>query len=155
MIFKVKKYFVFIFIAASSSVLFWQCGEGRKHLNGDIVNNPVTVSGDMDLDELPRIEYDKLEHDFGKILEGEVVSYGFRFRNTGKSDLIISNVSTSCGCTVPKFPRIPIKPGEEKVLTVTFDSHGRRGLQTKTITVLSNTQPNKTYLKIRAMIVAP
>jgi hypothetical protein len=88
------------------------------------------------------IHFRELSHDFGKIAEGEKVAYIFTFENRGTAALVINSASTSCGCTVPKYSTKPIGPGESGSLEVVFDSSGRNGRQTKTVTVSSNaTQP--------------
>ena len=130
------------------------CNNKPGNLSTDVVTNPNTANGEVK-DNLPVIEFEKDIHDFGKMIQGEKVSYGFKFKNTGKSDLVISQVNTSCGCTAPKFSQEPIKPGEERVITVTFDSKGRKGIQNKSITVLSNCQPSTTVVRIKAMVIAP
>jgi len=86
-------------------------------------------------------------------MQGETVSYPFKFRNTGKSDLVISDVSTSCGCTVPSFPKNPIHPGQDGVIKVSFNSAGKHGYQNKNIVVVANTQPNTFILKIKAEVM--
>lgn len=142
-------------------LIMWlmQACEGRKNNAGDIpasiIANPNTASGQEVTNELPEITFEKELYDFGRLINGEKVSYSFKFTNTGKGLLLISNVSTSCGCTVPKYPTNPIKPGEQGVISVAFDSSGRSGLQTKTVTVISNTQPNTRLLTITANIMAP
>lgn len=123
--------------------------------SADIVKNPNTAGGEADAGDMPVLEFEKDFHDFGRIIQGEKVSYSFKFTNTGKSDLIISKVSTSCGCTVPEFPKIPIKPGESNKIAVKFDSENRRGFQNKSITIISNTQPNSVVLRIKAQVVLP
>ena len=94
-------------------------------------------------------------HDFGKVIQGEKVSFGFKFKNTGNADLVIAQVNSSCGCTVPKFPKTPVKPGDESVITVMFDSQDRKGVQNKTITVASNCQPSNSVIRIKAMVIVP
>ncbi|MCO5266262.1 MAG: DUF1573 domain-containing protein [Lentimicrobium sp.] len=64
-------------------------------------------------------------------------------------------MSSSCGCTVPDFPKTPIKPGESHKIDVKFDSEGRRGYQNKTITIVSNTQPNTQVIRIKAEVILP
>ncbi len=135
-------------------VAFSACHNKQGNIPADVVTNPNTASGKA-RNNLPVIEFDKEIHDFGKLIRGEKVSYGFKFRNTGKSDLVISQVKTSCGCTVSRFPKEPVKPGEERVITVTFDSSGRKGIQNKSITVLSNCQPSTKVLRIKAKVIAP
>ena len=145
------KYF-FILI----SVLFiTSCGNNDSKLPADMVNNPVSATGlDKDV-KMPQISFKKTEHDFGKVIQGEVVSYGFKFTNTGQSDLLIANVSTSCGCTVSEYPVDPIKPGDTKVVEAKFDSRSRIGFQNKRITVLTNASPAKTQLYIKAEVIKP
>lgn len=101
------------------------------------VNSPAMVSPA----NAPVMKFENQSHDFGKISQGDVVHYDFKFTNTGKSPLIISNAIATCGCTTPEYPRAPIKPGESGKIKVTFNSAGKSGLQDKQITVTANTNP--------------
>lgn len=121
----------------------------------DVVKNPNSADGKLDASDMPVLEFEKDFHDFGRVIQGEKVSFGFQFKNTGKSDLIISTVSSSCGCTVPDFPKTPVKPGESHRIDVKFDSEGRRGFQNKTVTIVSNTQPNTQVIRIKAEVILP
>jgi hypothetical protein len=136
-----------------SAIIAFSCSsnEGTK-LPADMVTNPNTASGSNDLSDLPVIEFKVKEYNFGKVIQGEKVTYTFKFKNTGESDLIISQVNSSCGCTVPVFPKDPIKPGDEGKIKVSFDSSGRNGIQDKAITVVTNCQPNRTVLRIKAQV---
>jgi hypothetical protein len=125
----------------------------QETLPADLVNNPNSAKGTKG--SLPVIEFEETEHDFGRIIEGESVSYEFKFTNSGKSDLIIAEVSTSCGCTVPSYPKTPVRPGEGGVVKIAFNSNGKRGFQSKNIVVASNTQPNTTVIRIKAQVVNP
>lgn len=116
---------------------------------------PKTASGEDEGVKMPVIAFEKQTHDFGRLVMGEKVSYTFRFTNIGEADLIISHVSTNCGCTVPEYTKEPVKPGETGNLSVTFDSKNRKGFQNKTITVITNTQPNSSELNITAMVAIP
>ena len=150
-----QKIFRFPFLVLILLFLF-SCGSGDNGLiSTDVVNNPNTAKGKSDLSSLPFIKFDEEVHDFGKIIEGETVSYSFKFTNTGKSDLVIADVSTSCGCAVPSFPKTPIRSGEKEAIKVTFNSAGKRGIQTKNIVVVANTQPNITVVRIKAQVVSP
>lgn len=128
---------------------------GQETISTDIVNNPNTASGDAGQGSLPVIDFEKTEHDFGRIIEGETVAFSFNFTNSGKSDLILAEVTTSCGCTVPSYSKTPIRPGESGTIKVAFNSTGRRGYQNKDIVVVSNTQPNSSVLRIKAQVVNP
>ncbi len=152
-------YKALILISATAFVTgISSCGnrnDSRNLLPSDIVNNPNTAGGNPETGKLPVLEFETDFHDFGRVIQGEKVSYNFKFVNSGKSDLLISKVSSSCGCTVPDFPRTPVKPGESGKISVKFDSERRRGFQNKTITIISNTQPNSQVLRIKAQVILP
>jgi len=88
------------------------------------------------------IKFENDVFDFGKIVVGEKINHSFKFKNTGKIPLIISNAVASCGCTVPDWPKLPIKPNESAKIDIVFNTVGKMGLQDKTITITANTQPN-------------
>lgn len=152
-----KKSLFAILLPVLISFFLISCGarNNSNDLPGGVVSNPNTANGTIDKDALPILSFEKDFHDFGKLISGEQVTYAFKFKNTGKSLLLISNVSTSCGCTVSAFPKQPIKPGEGSTIDVSFDSEGRHGLQTKTVTVFTNTQPPTTTLRIQSLVVEP
>lgn len=128
-------------------------GNGSSQISADLVSNPNSADANADKSNLPKIKFENEEHDFGRILEGETVSFEFAFTNTGKTDLLLAEVSTSCGCTIPSYPKTPVHPGGKGVIKVTFNSTGKRGFQTKNILVVSNTQPNTNVLRIKAQVV--
>jgi len=138
-----------------SLLVMISCSGDNTRVPANVVNIPNSATGDNSLEELPFIEFSKLEHDFGKVIQGEVVTFSFKFKNTGKSDLVIANISAACGCTAGEYPKTPVKPGEEEVIEVSFDSSGRQGFQNKTLTVAANTQPSNTVLTIKAQVIIP
>jgi hypothetical protein len=140
---------------SAALLVITSCSGERSGIPADVVNIPNTASGKMDESTLPVIRFDKTEHDFGKVIQGEKVSFLFRFTNTGKGDLVISSISASCGCTATEYPKTPIKPGGSDIVKVTFDSSGRQGFQNKEITVSSNTQPSTTRLFVKAQVFIP
>jgi len=144
-----------VLIILFSMGLIVSCNNNDGKLPADVVHNPVTASGEGDLGSLPAFEFRETLHDFGTVIEGEKVMYSFKFKNTGGSDLIVSSVSASCGCTATKFTKEPIPPGKEGIITVTFNSTKRRGFQNKAVTVSANTQPSKTVLRIKAKVISP
>lgn len=110
----------------------------------------------VDPDELPRIDFPQREQDMGQVVQGAKVEKRFAFTNKGKSPLVISDVRSTCGCTVGKdWPKTPIAPGEGGEITVSFDSEGRTGAQHKTITVVANTEPASTVLTLKGEVVGP
>lgn len=88
----------------------------------------------------PKVNFEKMEHDFGKIFSGEKVTYSFSFTNTGDGPLIIVNTRSGCGCTVGDYPREPIQPGGQARIKVSFNSAGRRGFQSESVRVVTNAQ---------------
>lgn len=129
--------------------------KNESHISSEIINNPISASAEVDKDVLPKFKFENEEHDFGLIIQGEKVSHTFRFTNVGGSDLVISSAKATCGCTVPRFDKKPIPPGEKGTIEVIFDSANRRGQQHKTVSVFANTQPNKIELNIYTDIYVP
>lgn len=146
----------YILIIATMFLMLEACKSNNKsqegQLNSQTVNNPMSASG-QEQGELPVMEIEQPKADLGVVIEGEKVKHVFKFKNTGKSDLIINKVTASCGCTVPKWDKEPIAPGGEGEIEVIFNSSGRSGLQRKTISVNANTQPNLHKLEFFADIV--
>mgnify|MGYP002641118768 CR=1 FL=1 len=144
--------YIILFVLA---LAFVSCKNNTDKLPADMISNPNSAAGlDEDM-KMPLISFKKTEHDFGKVIQGEVVSYSFKFTNTGNTDLLIAKVSTSCGCTASNYPVDPIKPGETKAIEAKFDSQNRMGFQNKRITVLTNSTPAKQNLYIKADVIKP
>ncbi len=98
------------------------------------------------------VEFEELEWDFGEITQGDKVTHIFKFTNTGNEPLILNSAKGSCGCTVPEWPKEPILPGEGGEIKVTFNSKGKKGKQTKSVTLTGNTDPNPVRLLVKAQI---
>jgi hypothetical protein len=136
------------------------CGEKKNEkaasdpLSTDVVTNPASASGAAS-QAIAKMAFERDTYDFGKITQGEKVEYAFKFKNTGEADLVISSASGSCGCTVPEYPKEPVKPGAEGVINVVFDSEGKTGTQHKTVTLIANTVPNNTVLNIKGEVIVP
>lgn len=128
--------------------------EDPDKLPVDLINNPISADGEKDLSTLPKFEFVTTEHDFGKLIEGVKVSFKYKFKNVGGSDLVIIQVKTSCGCTASSFSKDPIPPGGTGVIELTFDSSHQPGKNFKNATVVANTQPNVVELKLRAEVVS-
>lgn len=139
-----------------ASFIFLICSCTTKEQDGavgtDIVNNTASANGKTNSD-LPEIKFEEEEFDFGKITQGEIVSHAFNFKNTGSNNLIISGASGSCGCTVPHWPKEPIKAGETNNINVVFNSEGKSGIQEKTITIVTNCEPATRIIKIKTEII--
>lgn len=152
-----KKQFLFLGLAVAIASCEPPKGNSNEpQISTDVINVPSTASDKpVPAGMEPQMTFTEETHDFGKIMQGEKVSYSFIFKNTGKSDLIISNASASCGCTVPNYPKTPVKPGEESKIDVVFDSNGKSGLVQKTVTLVTNCSPSTKTLSISTTIIVP
>ena len=95
-----------------------------------------------------KIAFKETVHEYGTIKQGEEVKHDFKFTNTGNAPLVIKKVDASCGCTFPSYPFIPIEPGKEGTIGVTFNSTGKIGPQKPTITVVTNGRPRTLKLNL-------
>jgi hypothetical protein len=105
--------------------------------------------------DAPVMKFDKEEYSFGTIKQGDKVEYAFEFVNTGKEPLIITEAHGSCGCTVPEWPKQPLKKGEKGTIKVTFNSAGKVGMQDKTVTITSNAADSPKILHIKGNVEQP
>lgn len=103
----------------------------------------------------PVMTFTETEYDFGDINQGDKVEHTFEFKNTGESDLVITNARASCGCTVPEYTKEAIKPGENGTIKVTFNSAGKQGQTLKTVTISCNTANEDEKLTIKTNIQVP
>lgn len=135
------------------------CGQNDKKTEDgkiptSVVNIPATAAGTDTVAAAmkPIMEFTDTLHNFGKIHEGEVVSHEFTFTNKGKTPLVISSASGSCGCTVPEYPKDPVLPGQAATLKVTFNSAGKGGHQEKSVTLITNSIRGRQMLFIQAEV---
>lgn len=113
---------------------------------GDLGESPEGSSGQ------PLMSFVSLSHDFGTIIEGEMVVCYFDYENSGERELVIKSVETTCGCTTPDWSKEPLKQGEKERLKIIFDAKGRSGAQRKVVTVMSNSSNSPLRLTIRANV---
>jgi hypothetical protein len=98
------------------------------------------------------ISFDKSEYDFGTVNEGDIVETVFKVTNSGTTDLVITNAEATCGCTIPVWPKAPIKPGETGDVQVKFNTNGKPNRQQKTVTLTTNTESGREMLTIKGMV---
>lgn len=115
-------------------------------------NTPVNKAGENTSITGPDIKFEKMVHDYGTIQKGSDGSCEFVFKNTGKEPLVLSNVKSSCGCTVPTWPKEPILAGNSGVIKVVYDTK-RVGAINKSIFVNSNANEGVIQLKIKGQVV--
>jgi len=136
-----KKLFLSAIIAG---MLFTAC-------NSSSTQNQTTAAVTADAPSAtnaPVMKFEKETYDFGKIKQGDKVTYEFKFTNNGKSPLIIKDAVATCGCTKPEWPQAPIAPGADGFIKVTFNSAAKMGLQDKQITITANTNPAQSIVHL-------
>jgi hypothetical protein len=138
-----KKICAYAFLVAIAAVLA-NCSGSEKGND--------SKQADLKLPVLTLI--DSSSFDFGTIQEGDVVEHTFNFKNDGAYPLILNNITSSCGCTTPEWPKEPIKSGVTSNVKVRFDTRNKVGPQVKTITVYANTEPAYTELRLKGIVNA-
>lgn len=146
-----------IFVLALAVMSFAACQNSTKSDATAVSTTEVSTDGSNEAageasGESAVLKFDDENYNFGKITQGEKVAYSYKFKNVGKSPLIILNATATCGCTVPEVPKEPIKPGDEGEIKVVFDSNGKSGMQDKVITVTSNAEPSVASLHLTGEI---
>ncbi|UCS95118.1 DUF1573 domain-containing protein [Echinicola marina] len=124
-----------------------EAGQGTKTTPSNVQN-----VAEVDPSSLGKFKFPEMEYDFGAISQGEKIEHIFKFTNDGESPLVISNIQASCGCTTPDWSKTPVKPGEEGYVKVSFNSAGKSGAQSPTVTITANTSPSVTRLKLKGTV---
>jgi hypothetical protein len=148
----------FCFLFFSFCFLLLGCGNSSSsEFSVSDIKNPATADGvnKQQMANMPEIQFENLTYNFGKVIQGELLSYTFHFKNVGKASLLISSVEASCGCTTSVPPGAPIKPGEKGEIKITFDSKHKFGEVISYLVVTANTYPAQTVLTVNAMVVNP
>ncbi len=139
-------------------LVFAACGnssnnnENKGGLPTNLVNNPNSAAG---LDTVaaarkPTMDFKDTVHNFGAMHKDEVGQFEFEFTNNGKTPLIITSATGSCGCTVADYPHDALQPGKSASIKVSFNSKGKKGHQEKSVTIHANTLRNIHMLFIKA-----
>ncbi|MEM1320421.1 MAG: DUF1573 domain-containing protein [Bacteroidota bacterium] len=125
-----------------------------KISNSDIIRNPVSAEEVTDTVNVAKLIFEEINFDFGQAKENDIIEHTFKFTNEGKVPLIINDARSTCGCTVPEWPKEPIEPGQGGVISVRFNTKGKRGDQKKPVTIKANTYPTTTVLYIEGRVEA-
>jgi hypothetical protein len=117
------------------------------------VFDPMANTGEV-VDNTPKtiMSFSKSEHDFGNIKQDTENKHKFTFTNTGNEPLLIESATGSCGCTVPQYPKQPIPPGGTGEIEVEYKPGKQENAQTKTVTIVANTEPRETILRLKAFV---
>jgi hypothetical protein len=138
-------------LSAMCLLAFTSCKENAAK-KIDETNIAAAAERDAVASKFPVLEFDKKEHDFGEIEAKTKVETTFKYTNTGDAPLVITDIKSSCGCTVPQnWSREPLLPGEKGEFTVKFNGSGSNKVS-KTITVTANTEKGAETVKITAFV---
>ncbi|QOD61613.1 DUF1573 domain-containing protein [Polaribacter haliotis] len=144
--------FLFAFIVASTILV--SCG--NENATSKINKNNVEKAKYRDAEikkGTASISFEEKVYNFGTVNEGDIVEKVFTLTNSGKTDLVITNAQSTCGCTVPVWPKAPIKPGETGEIQVKFNTSGKPNRQQKDITLTTNTESGREVLTIKGSVI--
>jgi hypothetical protein len=141
---------VILGLSALCMVAFTSCKDDAA---SKIKSENVAVAAERDANagDFPVLSLDKMEHDFGTIMDGTPVETVFKYTNTGNSMLVVSNIKSTCGCTVPSNYTKELAPGETGEFTVKFNGKGN-GKVSKSLTITANTEKGSEIVKIGAFV---
>ncbi|GAA4200987.1 hypothetical protein GCM10022289_13640 [Pedobacter jeongneungensis] len=146
------------FILAIAALSFAACRNANNQTSETkstvSVGNDTSKTAKVAPADAPVIVFERDIYDFGKIEQGEKVLHDFKLKNTGKTPLIVTNATATCGCTIPQKPGQPILPGKEGIVSVVFNSEGKMGMQDKVITITSNANPTVSTVHLVGEVLA-
>jgi hypothetical protein len=143
-----KKLLFLSLLTILSTVIFAQVEEQSAKKSK---NKKKEIMAEDTLPKVPVIKFTSLVYDYGNIYKGDSGIGTFEFKNVGKADLILTNVSSSCGCTVPEWPKEPIPPGQTATIKVSYNT-SIVGTINKHVYVMSNTESEKVTLSIKGTV---
>jgi len=114
---------------------------------------PTTINKNEVKTDVAVFAWDNISHDFGKIKQGTPVTHEFKFTNSGKVPLVITNVQASCGCTTPDWSKEPVMPGGQGFIKATYNA-ASAGAFSKTVTVTANIETGFVQLTIKGEVQA-
>jgi hypothetical protein len=138
-----------LFAVVLSAVVVVSCKDGNASEKVKEKNLEIAKKRDNGIRKGAAVlTFDKTEHDFGTVAEGTVVETSFMIKNTGKIDLVITDAKATCGCTVPVWPKKPVKAGETAEVKVKFNTAGKPNRQSKEVTLYTNTATGTEKVRI-------
>ncbi|WP_044173447.1 DUF1573 domain-containing protein [Flectobacillus major] len=140
-----------IIIVALASLALVACQNKQKNNAQALSDSAAALQPTAD--RFPVMKVDTQFVDLGTITEGDSVFHTYKFRNTGNMPLVISNVSTSCGCTTPSYSTEPVMPGDQGFIKVKFNSKNKEGKVNKTITAYANTTPSDNTFSFKVEVI--
>lgn len=138
-----------LFAVVLSAVVVVSCKDGNASEKVKEKNLEIAKKRDNGIRKGAAVlTFDKTEHDFGTVAEGTIVETSFMIKNTGKIDLVITDAKATCGCTVPVWPKKPVKAGESAEVKVKFNTTGKPNRQSKEVTLYTNTATGTEKVRI-------
>ncbi len=122
-------------------------------VNASLIRNPVASSAPADTARVARMEFEEPEYPFGEVEAGAIVTHAFSFTNTGSVPLLITDARSTCGCTVPSYPKEPVAPGGSGTVGVSFNTTHKYGRQRKPVTLTANTYPSMTTIYVDGTVL--
>lgn len=141
-----------IAVLALASLALISCKKENAALTIDDATAKKAELAHANSGKMPVIKFENIEHDFGTIKAGDKVEYTYKFTNDGTADLLITDAKASCGCTVPDYTKTPVAPGKSGEVHVVFDSAGKSGDVSKTVTLTLNTEKGNETVSFKANI---
>ncbi|MBQ0767689.1 MAG: DUF1573 domain-containing protein [Bizionia sp.] len=142
---------VVLAFSAMCLIAFTSC---KEDATTKIDENNVAAAAERDAQasKYPVLTFDKSEHDFGELVSGTNVETVFNYTNTGDAPLVITDIKSTCGCTVPRdWSKEPLAPGATGSFTVKFNGKGTNKVS-KAVTVTANTEKGREVVKISAFV---
>ena len=150
-------------IVATTALVLGSCGQdgsqGKsvEEIKTDgkissIIRSPISADGTVDTVNVAKMVFEETEFNFGEIDEGAVIVHEFKFTNTGKVPLVINNAHSTCGCTIPQWPKDPIGPGKSGVIHVEFNTKQKHDVQEKPVIITANTYPSVTKVFLKGIV---
>ena len=141
---------IILILAVITAFSFTSCKENAA---SKVIKEKVAEAEtrDASASKFPKMIFTETEFDFGTIDQGTSVEHVFEFTNTGEAPLVIVSAKSSCGCTVPTYPKTPVAPGDSAEMLVKFNGSGKNQVS-KTVTVTANTETGKETIKIKAFV---
>ena len=141
-------------VAFTIAFLLTSCGNDTFS-KVETKNVEVASQRDAVATNFAEMTFDKTSHDFGTINDGQAQETMFSYTNTGDTPLVVTDIKSTCGCTVPQgWSRQPLSPGESSQFTVKFNGKGANKVS-KTVTVTANTKKGRETVRISAFINNP
>lgn len=140
-----------IIIFALGISVFFACQNKQKSDNQSTAEAVAALQPTSD--KFPVMKADSQSVDLGVITEGDTIVHIYKFTNTGNMPLVLSNVNASCGCTTPSYSTTPVEPGEQGFIKVKFDSKGKEGKLSKTVTAFANTNPSENTFSFKIEVL--